>query len=79
MEPHKIQIGAHTFYYYGTGGGGVNYPDDYLDDLNGSIQEISFDGPYPPGSKSPSEETEQMEKKILESFRLLSANAPGGK
>lgn len=79
VEPDKIQIGTHTFFYYGTGGGGTTYPDDYLYDLNGLTLEISFDGPYPPGSKSPSEETRKMERKVLESFRLLSPTAPGGK
>jgi hypothetical protein len=79
VEPHQVQIGKLTFFYYGTGGGGTTYPDDYLYNLNGSILEISFDGPYPPKSKSPSEETRQMEKKVLESFRVFAPTAPGGK
>jgi hypothetical protein len=79
VEPHQIQIGKLTFFYYGTGGGGVTYPDDYLYDLNGLNLEISFDGPYPPNSKSPSEETRQMEKKLLESFRVFEPTGPGGR
>ncbi|HEX5411540.1 MAG TPA: hypothetical protein VFZ27_06730 [Terriglobia bacterium] len=75
-EPRQIQIGTHTFYFYGVGGGGVNYPDDYLYDVNGLILDIKFDGPYTSGSKSPTEETQQVEKKILKSFRVLAVKAP---
>lgn len=77
VEPRQIQIGTHTFYFYGAGGGGVTYPDDYLYDLNGLILNIKFDGPYASGSKSPTEETQQVEKKILGSFRVLAVTAPG--
>lgn len=79
VEPHQIQIGNHTFYFYGTGGGGVTYPDCYIYNLNGSILEISFDGPFPPDSKSPTEETRRIEKEVLETFRVFPANSPGGK
>lgn len=76
VEPRQIQIGAHTFYFYGAGGGGVNYPDDYLYNLKGLILDIEFDGPYASGSKSPVEDTQRMEKKILGSFRVLAVTAP---
>jgi hypothetical protein len=79
VEPHQIQIGKHTFFYYGTGGGGEKSSDDYLYNLNGLILRISFDGPYPPRSKSPSEQTRQLEEEVLESFRLFAPTAPGGK
>lgn len=79
VEPDKIQFGAHTFYLYSGGGGGVTYPDDYLYNLKGSILEISFGGPCPPGSKSPSKKTQEIEKKVLESFRVLVANGTGWK
>lgn len=75
-EPQQVQVGAHTFYLYGAGGGGTTYPDDYIDNLNGLILEIRFDGPYVSGSKSPVEETQQVEKKVLRSFRVLAAKAP---
>ena|SRR5690348_18514520 len=67
-EPQQVQVGAHTFYFYGAGGGGTTYPDDYIYNLNGLILEMRFDGPYASGRKSPVEETQQMEKKILGSF-----------
>lgn len=75
-EPQQVQVGAHTFYFYGAGGGGTTYPDDYIYNLKGLILEMRFDGPYPPKSKSPTEETQQMEKKILGSFRVLAVTAP---
>jgi hypothetical protein len=79
VKPDRIQIGKLTFYYYGVGGGGVAYPDDYFYDLGGAILEISFDGPYPTNSKTPSVATKQMERRVLESLRLFAAITPSGK
>lgn len=78
-EPHKMQVGKHTFFFYGAGGGGVAYPDQYFYDLNGLTLEVKFDGPYPPFHKSPSEETRQVEKKVLKSFRVFTPTVPDGK
>jgi hypothetical protein len=71
--PQEVTEGAHTFYYYGTGGGGVLYPDQYFFDLRGHILTIFFDGPSDPEfPKTPSLETKRMEERVLRTFRLLS-------
>lgn len=67
--PAPLQIGMHTFYLYGPGGGGVDYPDQYFVNLRGKILEFDFDGPYE--GKSPSGETPELEPKILKTFRVL--------
>jgi hypothetical protein len=66
--PEPQRIGQNTFYYYGTGGGGVSYPDGYYFNLHGKILAIDFDGPYE-NDKTPTPETNQMEQKVLASFR----------
>ncbi len=66
-----FQIADRTFYYIGSGGGGVTYPDTFFYNLRGRILVIEFDGPYPPQSKSPSEATRAIEKLVLESFRVV--------
>jgi len=71
-KPQEVRVGKNMFYYYGPGGGGVSYPDDYFYNLTGQILVISFDGPYEPiGARSPSEKTKLIESKVLESLRLL--------
>jgi hypothetical protein len=64
-------FGGSTFYYYGRGGGGVAYPDEYFYNLDGNILAIAFDGPYPAHDNSPTAKTKEMEKKILGSFRRV--------
>lgn len=66
--PEPFPVGKNTFYYYGPGGGGVSYPDGYFFDLRGKLLVIDFDGPYE-NEKTPTPETKQMERKILESFQ----------
>ncbi len=66
--PDPVRIGDNTFYYYGPGGGGVSYPDQYFCDLHGKTLNINFDGPYE-NDKTPSEEAKKMERKLLTSFR----------
>jgi hypothetical protein len=66
--PEPMQIGKNTFYYYGPGGGGVNYPDVYYFDLGGKTLGIDFDGPYE-NEKTPTPATKQMEQRVLTSFR----------
>src|SRR5262245_44744338 len=44
-EPTRVRFGEYIFYYYGRGGGGVSYPDEYFYNLDGYILEIMFDGP----------------------------------
>jgi hypothetical protein len=67
--PKGPTIGHHTFYAYGGGGGGVDYPDQYIVRLRGRMLEIYFDGPYE--GKSPGGETPSLEPKILKTFRVL--------
>ena|SRR5215813_1348166 len=68
--PYPTKVGANTFYYYGAGGGGAEYPDGYFFDLNGKALLISFDGPYV-NDKTPSQETKDIEKQLLETFRTF--------
>ena len=70
--PAPKRYGAHVFYYYGPGGGGVAYPDMYYFNLDGRALRIVFDGPYPGDSKSPTRETHMVEQLILSSFRPAS-------
>jgi hypothetical protein len=67
--PMPVQVGHGTFYFYGAGGGGVNYPDLYFIQIKGHFLNIQFDGPYPDGYKSPSEEMQKLEPQILATFR----------
>jgi hypothetical protein len=73
-KPKQIQVGKHTFYYYGRGGGGVAYPDQYYFNLRGYVLQITFDGPYPPDNNTPTKATKDFERKMLESFRLRDAS-----
>jgi len=66
--PQPVRIGSKTFYYYGPGGGGVPYPDQYYFDLHGKTLAIIFDGPYENG-RTPSDAAKKMENQVLESFR----------
>lgn len=68
--PEQIKAGQNTFYFYGSGGGGVSYPDNYFYDLNGKILIIDFDGPYI-SDKTPSDEIKQLESQILSSFKFI--------
>jgi hypothetical protein len=69
--PEPRQEGQNHFYYYGPGGGGVSYADRFFYNLEGKTLYITFDGPYPDNDKSPTTETKQYERKILESFRTF--------
>ncbi|NMC51825.1 hypothetical protein GYA54_03805 [Candidatus Kuenenbacteria bacterium] len=73
--PKKVILGKNTFYYYGPGGGGVNYPDQYFYNLNGQLLIISFDGPYD-NSKTPTDRTKKMESKLLSTFKIFKAVDP---
>ena len=68
LEP--TQINGLTFYYDGPGGGGVDYPDDYLFILRGKILHIEFDGPYV-NDNHPSEEAKKLEPQLLATFRTF--------
>jgi hypothetical protein len=66
--PEPTQINGLTFYYDGPGGGGVDYPDDYLFILRGKILHIEFDSPYV-NDNHPSEEAKKLEPQLLATFR----------
>jgi hypothetical protein len=67
--PEPRQAGTKTFYYYGPGGGGAEYPDQYFFDLKGKTLLIAFDGPY--DDKTPSQETKEIEQTVLQTFRTF--------
>ena len=71
-QPESItlrnRIGNHTFYYWGPGGGGVSYPDQYFFNLRGTELSFAFDGPYE-NDKTPTERAKKMERMLLASLR----------
>ena len=48
-RPERLE---QSFYYYGPGGGGVEYPDQYFLNLKRKTLLIIFDGPYIDGQNS---------------------------
>ena len=68
IRPKLIHTAHGEFYYYGAGGGGVDYPDAYYFGLHGKTFSIHFFGPYD-GDKTPAAVTRQMEPRLLASFR----------
>ena len=66
-----VQVGPYTFHYWGPGGGGANYPDVYFFNLRGKTLRFEFDGPYTGTSKSPDEQTTQIERRVLATFRTF--------
>jgi hypothetical protein len=66
-----IQVGPYIFHYWGPGGGGVNYPDVYFFNLRGETLQFEFAGPYTGTSKSPDQQTQQIERKVLATFRIF--------
>lgn len=68
--PSPVEEGDNTFYVYGAGGGGVEYPDQFFFNLKGKTLYIVFDGPYI-NDKTPADETKKIEEKVLASFRTF--------
>jgi hypothetical protein len=66
--PERIHTTHAEFYYYGPGGGGVDYPDSYYFELRGRTFSFEFFGPYE-GDKTPAAVTKEIEPKLLASFR----------
>jgi hypothetical protein len=66
--PATVRVGRRVFSFYGHGGGGVDYSDQYLMEMNGKILSIQFGGPWK-DSKSPIEETKKLETKILSTLQ----------
>jgi len=67
--PDGRQIGQHIFYFYGPGGGGVDYSLDYLVKLKGKALRFSFDGPYDKGNTPDIDP--QLKSKMLKTFRVF--------
>jgi hypothetical protein len=68
IPPKLIHTTHQEFYYYGPGGGGVDYPDSYYFELRGRTFSLTFIGPFE-GDKTPAAVTKQIEPKLLASFR----------
>jgi hypothetical protein len=66
--PVGRKIGSHISYFYGAGGGGADYPDQYFVNLKNKTLQFQFDGPYE--GKSPGGETPDLEPEILQTFRV---------
>jgi hypothetical protein len=73
--PQPIEIGGQTFYFYGAGGGGVCYADQYFFDLHGHTLSIIFSGPCV-NDKTPSAAMKTIERLMLASFRSLRVDMP---
>lgn len=69
--PEERTVGPNTVYYYGPGGGGVEYPDRFFFNVKGKTLTFLFDGPYDDGSKTPDESTKRLEPIILETLRTF--------
>ena len=68
VSPPQLIHAAHgKFYYYGPGGGGVDYPDVFYFGIRGRTFSIEFLGPYS-GDKTPAPETKRIEPEVLASF-----------
>jgi hypothetical protein len=72
IPPKRIRTAHGTFYFYGAGGGGVDYPDEYYTRLQGGTLTIAFIGPYA-GDKTA---TKHIEPKVLASFRRFGSSPP---
>jgi len=68
FPPDPYVAGSNKFYYYGPGGGGISYPDQFFYNLHGKTLSIDFDGGYENG-RTPSEKTKRLERQILSTFR----------
>jgi hypothetical protein len=64
-----IQEGDNTFYFCGGGSMGGQYPDAFFAKFKGKTIYFVFDGPY--DSNTPTDETKEIESRILASFRIL--------
>lgn len=68
--PPPIREGDNTFYFCGGGSMGGQYPDAFFADFKGKTIYLVFDGPYD-NSNTPTDETKEIESKMLASFRIL--------
>jgi hypothetical protein len=70
QPPLRIRVGDKTFYYYGPGGGGVCYPDQYFYNLRGKTLYMDFEGPCV-NDKTPDAATKALEPVMLASLRVM--------
>jgi len=66
--PEPVQFGSNTIYYFGRGGGGVNYADQFFFAVRGRAFGIYFVGPYMEGNE-PDAVTKDIEARMLRSLR----------
>lgn len=67
--PEPRDIRGRTFYYYGPGGGGVCYGDQFFYNLRGKPLYIDFDGCV--DDKTPPPETKKIEEQMLATFQTF--------
>jgi hypothetical protein len=67
--PPPIREGNNTFYFCGGGSMGGENPDAFFSNFKGKTLYIVFDGPYT--GNTPTEETKEIESKMLASFRTF--------
>jgi hypothetical protein len=65
--PQRIHAAYGEFYYYGRGGGGIDYPDVFYFGIRGRTFSIDFAGPYSRGN-TPDPETKRIEPEVLAGF-----------
>lgn len=68
IPPEAVHFASNTFYYYGPGGGGVSYADQFFFNVRGRAFAIAFAGPYTT-SNEPAQVTKDIEAKMLSSLR----------
>ena len=72
FNPEQKVFGKNTFYYYGPGGGGVCYADQYFLNLTNKILHFRFHGCE--NDKTPSDEMKFIEQQILSTFRFVDSD-----
>lgn len=65
--PQRVHAAHGDFYYYGRGGGGVDYSDDFYFGHRGRTFSIKFVGPFT-RSNIPDPETKKLEPEVLATF-----------
>lgn len=79
ITPTQRIFGQNTFYYYGAGGGGVNYDDRFFYNLNDKILILDFNGPYGDNGNLPSKQVQLFESQILPTFKFLETTSQNDK
>jgi hypothetical protein len=69
--PAPVHFGGETFYYYGPGAAASRIRISTFSIFAAKMLQLIFDGPYRGDSNSPDEPTQQIEKKMLASFRTF--------